>query len=71
MSVYKLSIKKQGLGVCDVCVHAHMCECVHLCVCMAMPEVTAGCLFLPLSNFIFDTGSPVEPGASHLARLAG
>lgn len=55
-----------------------MYACMHTCVnvftyACAWPcqKVTAGCLFLPLSTFIFDTGSPVEPGASHLARLAG
>lgn len=46
-----------------------MSVCTHLYMHTLTPE--SGCLLLLFSALNFKTRSPIEPGASQLARLAG
>lgn len=53
--------------------YTHVYECVHLCMCIVVPEVDIKVSFSITAHLflILDTGPPAEPGAFHLARLAG
>jgi hypothetical protein len=53
------------MRMCCMCVNAHVC------IWLYRLEVTIVCLLQLLSTLLFETGSPIDPGAHQLARLVG